>query len=195
MSFRCIIEQFYCSRGFHCLRGVQVIFATFMSIHWNVVSVSILSKAAEFYSGCVVQDFSCCQTHSAACPVKELCPFPRFCQPMSNKHGTETKSSSLSSAVLVIIPVLFEFVASLRLFLVIFSTAFPTSFSLCLNVFEFIAGMLMQDKIVFIWVWPIPAWREPIAILACWYQMLLCLTCQLSVEVSAKWAFYIEATC
>ena len=50
---------------------------------------------------------------------------------------------------------------SWQLVLATILTAFPTSLSLCLNVEEFRVGMFMVDSTLLIWVWPIPAWRQP----------------------------------
>ena len=69
---------------------------------------------------------------------------------MSNEQGTETRLSSLYSAVLVLSSVRIKSVTFSQLFLAIASTACPTSLSLCLKVIEFIVGMFMQDKILLI---------------------------------------------
>jgi Na+-transporting NADH:ubiquinone oxidoreductase subunit NqrD len=52
-----------------------------------------------------------------------------------------------------------------QLFLAMLSTAFPTSLSLCLKVVELRLGTFIVDYMLIVWVCPIPAWRQPKAIL------------------------------
>ena len=97
---------------------------------------------------------------TAAWTVRELCPLPRFYQPMSKEQCTETRLFSSGWDPLQSASDLSSFRDSWQLVLATISTAFPTCLSLCLNVEEFRVGMFMFDSTFLIWVWPIPAWRQ-----------------------------------
>lgn len=97
---------------------------------------------------------------AAAWPVRELWPLPRFCQPISNEQGIETKLLSSGWHPLTSACALSLFKESWQLVFAMHSTALPTSRSLCLYVHKFRGGMSIVASTLLMWVWPIPACRQ-----------------------------------
>ena len=98
---------------------------------------------------------------TAAWLVDELCPFPRFCQPMSYEQGIFMQPWSSVFTPFLMAAFLSSDIAVLQLFFVICSTACPISFSLLLKVTGFTGGIFNVHSKLFRWVSPIPVCRQP----------------------------------
>lgn len=97
---------------------------------------------------------------AAVWPVWELWPLPRFCQPISNEQGIETKFLSSGWHPLRSACTLSLFKESWQLVFAMHSTALPTSLSTGLYAHKCRGGMSTVASTLLMWVRPIPACRQ-----------------------------------